>query len=77
MVHSVMAVSTTDRLKRDANRMTDTYTQGKQQQSLFAQILNREVEEQQQVAPRECHTVTYNQDCMLRNFLYQQREYHY
>ena len=77
MVHSVMAVSTTDKVKRDANKTTDPYAQGKAQQSLFAEILDQEVDERRQAAPRECHTVTYGQDCMLRNFLYQKREYHY
>lgn len=76
MVHSVMAVSTVDKLKSDANNTADSHSHGRQQESLFAQILNQTVEEQQ-TAPRECHTVTYGQDCKLRTFEYQQREYHY
>lgn len=76
MVHSVMAISTLDKLKRDDNSMAN-HSKGKQKGSLFAQMLNHECEEQQKAAPMECHVVTYGQDCMLRNFLYQQREYRY
>jgi len=76
MVNAVMAVPTTDKVKRDANKAANSYSQGKKQESLFSQIFNQTVEEAQE-APRECHTVTYGQDCMLHAFQYQKREYHY
>ncbi len=76
MVNAVMAVPTTDKVKRDANKAANSYSQGKKQESLFSQILNQTVEETGEV-PRECHTVTYGQDCMLRTFQYHKREYRY
>lgn len=76
MVHSVMAVSTADKLKRDANKAADAHSHGKKTATLFSEILNQAVDEQQE-APRQCHTVTYGQDSKLRTFRYQQREYHY
>lgn len=76
MVNAVMAVPTSDKVKRDASKAANSHSQGKKQESLFSQILNQTVEEAQE-APRECHMVTYGQDCMLRTFQYQKREYHY
>lgn len=75
MVHSVMAVSTADKLKRDAGKTANSYGNGKKEQSLFSEILQKTVEEEK--APRECRTLTYGQDSRLHPFLYQQREYRY
>ena len=71
-----MAVSNTVKVRRDADSSANNYSEEKEKMPLFARILDEQIEEQQ-VAPRECHTVTYGQDCLLRNFRYQQREYHY
>lgn len=75
-----MAIPIADRTKRDANKTADAYADGKKGTPLFAQILDTAMDEQtteQKTAPGECHTVTYGQDCMLRTFQYQKREYHY
>lgn len=76
MVNAVMAAPISDKVKRDADKAASDYSQGKKRESLFSRILNQ-AEEEAKEAPRECHMVTYGQDCMLRTFQYQKREYHY
>lgn len=75
MVHSVEAVSSVDKVRRDADRARDFQSKSKQN-SLFSQILNQKTEDLQKDS-MECHTVTYGQDSKLRTFLYQSREYSY
>lgn len=74
MVHSVVAISESDRIKRDARK--ENGARQKHSTSLFSQILEEKTEEQKE-APRVCHTTTYGQDSMLHTFEYQKREYHY
>lgn len=76
MVHSVVAVSSVDKVKRDAHKAVDAHSQKKQQESAFSQILEQTVEEQRTI-PMECHTLTYGQDSRLHTFQYQMREYNY
>ena len=76
MVHSVEAVSSVDKVKRDANKTTNSRTQDKQSKALFSQILDQKKQEQK-ANSMECHTVTYGQDSRLRTFQYQSREYNY
>lgn len=76
MVHSVVGISTSDKIKRDANRAANSYSHSKQQNSLFSQIFEQKIAEQQE-APAECYTVTYGQDSKIRTFQYQTREYNY
>lgn len=76
-MNSVMAITSSDKVKRDNDkRMTNSYADEKRDKAIFREILNQRVEERKE-APRECHTLTYGQDCRLHAFLYQQREYHY
>lgn len=76
MVHSVVGVAITDKVKRDAPREANSYSKGKDSNALFSEILEQRIEEQKE-APRSCHTVTYGQDSKLHTFQYQKREYHY
>ncbi|MBE5884239.1 MAG: hypothetical protein E7291_07465 [Lachnospiraceae bacterium] len=76
MVHSVLAVSSADKVKRDTNKSEESYHSGKQSKPLFAQILEQ-CKEEIQSAPAECYTVTYGQDSKLRTFQYRMREYNY
>lgn len=78
MVNSVLAVSTTGKIKRDNARTDNSLCERNRAESnpLFSQLLQKEVEAQR-ADTMNCHTVTYGQDSMLHTFEYQKREYHY
>ncbi len=78
MVNSIMAVSTTGKIKRDGAGTNTSVCEENCQKSnpLFSQLLQKEVEEQR-AASMNCHTATYGQDSMIHAFHYQKREYHY
>jgi len=75
MVHSVLAVSETDKVKREGRK--ENSQSRKHSGSLFSQVLAQKTEEQRQEAPRTCHTTTYGQDSRLHTYQYEKREYHY
>ena len=78
MVHSVMAVSKTGKLKRDNQRSTYSDEKGNGTNKLFETILKEAAHKQEkESAPRECQTTLYNRECVLQNFNYLTREYHY
>lgn len=76
MVHSVLAASAVDSLKKDSTKTKDGRTGKKREATLFSQILE-EKEEEQKTGAMDCHTVTYGKDCRIRNFQYQTGEYRY
>lgn len=76
MVHSVMAVPTAKKVKRDDNRSSHSNTKDKNENKLFAAILE-ETTQQSEPAPMSCQTTLYNRDSRMQNFHYQTREYHY
>ncbi|MBQ8592394.1 MAG: hypothetical protein IJ485_06595 [Lachnospiraceae bacterium] len=78
MVHSVMAVSTVGKVKRDLNREEHIYT-GQDKANTdksFSQILEREVG-QRRTDSLNCQNVTYGMDRQLHYFNYRAREYNY
>ena len=76
MVHSVLAVPSVGKVKREFRNMPDEQHNETEKNSSFSSILKEKLNEQKS-APRTCHTVTYGNDCMLHMFQYQTREYHY
>ena len=76
MVHSVLAVSTVGKLKREDNRSGNSSTKKNEAKAkdLFSQILEAEVAGQK-ATPMTCKTVTYGQDSKIHTFEYQTREY--
>ena len=76
MVHSVMAISSAGKVKRDSSSSIDTRSDKEQSDHLFSQVLDEKIEEQKN-APLNCHTITYGHDSRLHTFQYQTREYHY
>lgn len=75
MVHSVVAVPSVGKIKRE--RRTPSYTGNMESLSngTFAQVLERAKEETKE-APMSCVTTTYGRDSRMRTFFYQPREYH-
>ena len=76
MVHSVVAVTKTDKLRRDAQKTRESYQESGQSPSLFSQILEQK-EQELEKAPMNCRTITYGSDSKLHTFQYQSKEYHY
>ena len=75
MVHSVLAVSAIDKVKRDVHKENGS---PKQSNSLFARVLEQtEKEMKNKENIQDCYTVTYGQDSKMNEFRYQMREYHY
>ena len=78
MVHSVMAVPRTGKLKRDNQRSTYSDEKGNGTNKLFATILEEAAHTQKtESAPRACQTTLYDRESRLQNFNYLTREYHY
>ena len=65
MVHSVVAVPSVGKIKRERRTPNGT----------FAQVLERAKEETKE-SPMSCVTTTYGRDSRMRTFFYQPREYH-
>ncbi len=76
MVHSVMAAPMISKPKRDEQRSVNSKTKGKNDNKLFAAILE-ETTQQSEPAPTACQTTLYGRDSRLQNFQYLTREYHY
>lgn len=76
MIHSVLAVPSTGKIKRESYKSTGTPSDKEQSNHLFSQILEEKMDEQKK-APMDCHTLTYGQDSRLHTFYYQSREYNY
>ncbi len=76
MVHTVMAVSTSGKVKRDSGRAFHTASGKMQSDHLFSNILKEKVDEQES-ASMDCQTTTYGNDSQIHTFQYRTREYHY
>lgn len=76
MVTSVMAVPDTGRTRRDEQHVPVTVSKKKNDQGLFAEILEKSLKETAEGAVY-CCTTTYGRDSKMQTFLYQTREYHY
>lgn len=76
MVHSVEAVSTVGRIKREHQSPVYSGNVANSSNGSFAQVLERAKEETQE-SPMNCVTTTYGRDCKMRTFFYQPREYHF
>lgn len=78
MVHSVMAVPTVKKTKRDDHRPVHSDAKSKDGNKLFATILEETTQKPEpETAPMACQTTMYDRDSRLQNFNYLTREYHY
>lgn len=78
MVNSVMAVPTVRKAKRDDHRSVHSDARGRNENKLFAEILEETTKQpEQEPAPMACQTTMYDRDSRLQNFTYLTREYHY
>ncbi len=75
MVHSVVAVPSIGKIKRERRSPVYTGTMENSSNGTFAQVLERAKEETKE-SPMNCITTTYGRDSRMRTFLYQPREYH-
>lgn len=76
MVHSVAAVPSVGKTRREHYNPTFTEVSENSSNGSFAQALEHAKEESQN-SPMDCVTTTYGRDCMMRTFHYQPREYHF
>lgn len=76
MVHSVMAVPTVRRIRRDERHPAHSGAKNKDSNKLFETILE-EASCQPESAPGTCRTTLYDRESRLQNFCYLKREYHY
>lgn len=76
MVHSILAVSTVGKLKRENNKSGNSAIREKEAKAkkLFSQILETEVADQKAISVT-CKNVTYGQDSRIHTFEYRTREY--
>lgn len=78
MVHSVMAVPTVGKLKRDDHESSHSGTENKESNKLFAAILEETVRtHKSESAPTAYQTTFYDRERRLHDFHYLTREYHY
>lgn len=76
MVHSVLAVPLTGKIKRDEPRQHSDRQEQEASKDTFARVLEEAVRETA-AAPREYRTVLYGRDLKLAASHYRTREYQY
>lgn len=76
MVHSVVAVPSVGKVKREHCTPAYAGNMGNSSNGTFAQVLERAKEETKE-SPMSCVTTTYGRDSKMRTFFYQPREYHF
>ena len=75
MVHSVVAVPSVGKIKRERRSPAYSESMGHSSNGTVAQVLERAQEDAKE-APMSCVTTTYGREGRMRTFFYQPREYH-
>ena len=76
MVHSVVAVPTIGKVKRDHQNTSYSDSGNQNSNGSFAKVLEA-AESEHCSSVMDCHTTTYGRDSQIRTFFYQPREYHF